>query len=759
MTNYTAFPDHDVDPRKKGDLWILQYAKAAWNEWHMGMLEGSIFMAKRIRNEEILKYAMANQDTAPYKLEMLPEDSQEDAFLKISWEVPANLMVLRNIAVAKLQKEGYNILCTPINQQAKDAQDEEYAKARIKIMMREAMQQHAPQLADSPLVKKAPGEADDLEELKMELDSNPKFVRATEAEESIQLVFYENDVQQIWDVAAENFVDLGAAIVKVGGNENNKIILRNVDQNKFICSYTEKADFSDLTWAGEVKQVSLSDLSKKLDSDKLDKIKTYYAGRNGNSSSMQYNVGNNGYDPFKCPVLDLEFISYNKMVTQEGKYPNGNIRVSKTKPSDEGKQSLTDTYITKTIEVVYKCKWVVDTDIIYDYGLAENIPRTVNISTMGKTNLSYIIMAASFHKMTVKGLTENMISFEDDLCMATYKLRNLRNEMIGGGLDIDIAALESVALGKGGSNLTSFELLDLLKQKKILLSRRSGTALDSNINYKAVQAFSTNEIEQMTGYLNDIANSKQGLRDVSGLNELTDGSTPNARMLTTTANLANESTNNALWYLINPRKKLIEKTAKSTIQMLQVAIKRGPYDGYNPHLGKWITVPKSIADFDYDIMTEDKATDDQKSILYTMMQDDIRQGFLDSSDAITIINTYNIKRAQLVLAYRVKCNKKKMQDASMQNTNATANAQMQSNQQAEIMKDKMADKQLQRTLTIENNAKAWDFAIAEVKAGHENARVAAKVGADLLMTAATTEAAQQPAQQPQQQEQQEAPMQ
>lgn len=683
---------------------------------------------------------MAMQNTNKYKLEMLPEDSQEDAYLKISWEVPANLMVLRNIAVAKLQKEGYNILCTPINANAQDAQDEAYKKAKIKIMMREAIQQHAPQLADSPIVKKLPGEAEDLEELKMQMDFDPKFIRSEETELAVQLVFYENDINYIWDEVAKDTVDFGVAIVKDGLNENNKVILRNVDQNAFICSFTKRADFSDITYAGEVASVSLSDLSKKFEEDKVKEIKNFYAGKNNNSNSFNYTKDNNGYDSFKAEVLDLEFISYNKRVIEENNDSNGNLKVSKTKPSKDGKESLTSTYTAKTVEVIFKCKWVVGTDFIYDFGLAENTKRSVSIATMGKTKLSYHIMAASFSNMRAKGLTENMIAFEDDLCMATYKLRNFRNELIGSGLDVDIAALEGVALGKGGANLTSFELLNLLKQKRILLSRRSGISMDANVNYKAVQAFSTNEIEMLTGFMNDIANSKQGLRDVSGLNELTDGSTPNARMLTTTANLANESTNNALWYLINPRKKLIEKVARGTVERLQVALKRGPYDGYNKDAGRWITIPKSISDMDYDIMTEDKATDDQKSILFTMMQQDIAQGFLDTSDAITIINNLNIKQAQIKLAYRVKCNKQKMQDNAMQNTNATAQAQAQSNQQAEMIKDQMAEKQKDRQMEIDNNLKAWDFAIAEVKAGHENSRIAAKVGGDILQTGMQNEA-------------------
>lgn len=735
MANDTTFPDHGIDPRKKDEAWVLQYAKAALDNWNAGMPVGSIFYAKKLRNEEIRNYGMNMQSIEKYKLQLLPEDSQDEAYSTISWEPPANGMVLINIAVAKLQKEGYNILCTAINPLAKDAQDEEYANAKLKIMMREALEQHAPQLADDPSVKRMPGEADNLEELKMQIDFSPKFIRAKDTEEAVQLVLYENGGLDILDLMAEDFIYHGVSIVKDALNENNKVICRHVKSSSFICSYSDKANFNNLTFAGEMIPVSLSDLSKKFGEEDIKSIKDSVAGKNGNPANFNATNENNGYDIFKAQVLDLEFISYNKMVTEESVDKNGTLRISRVKPSDADKVSSKSTFTSKNIEVVYKCKWVIGTDYLYDFGLVENTKRSVSIATMGRTSLSYHVMAGPFFNMKAKGLVENMISIIDDLCIATYKLRMFRNEMIPNGLDIDIAALEGVALGAGGAKLTTADLLSLLKQKGILLSRRSGISMDNNVNYKAVQSFSTNQAENLTSLFNDIQASKQGLRDVSGLNELTDGSTPNARMLTTTANLANESTNNALWAYINPRKKLVEKLAKGIVLRLQTALKRGPYDGFNKEEGRWISVPDSIKDLDYDIMIEDKASDDEKNLLYSMMQEDIKAGNLDSSDAITIINTCNIKQAQQILAYRVKTNKQKLQDNAAANTQNQNNAQIQSNQQAELLKDQMADKAMKRTMEIDNNLMSWSFAIAQEKNKHGNEMVAMKAASEILQTA------------------------
>jgi len=747
MADVLAFPDHGIDPKKKDEKWILQFAKAAWGSWAAGMPVGSIFAAKAARYQEIKDYAMGRQAVTKYKKQLLPEDSQDESYEKIDYTPPTNGMVLRNIAVAKLQKAGYNILCTAINPTAKDAQDEEYAKAKIKIMMRDAMKQQAPELADHPMFKKLPGEAGDLEELQMEIDHNPKFIRAKDIEQSIQLVFYENEMQKALDSAAEDIVDNGVAIIKEYLDENNKVVIRNTALDQFACSYTRKKDFSDITWAFELIPTKLSDLAKYFNDDQLEIIKSKCAGMNGNPSSMGLNtVEFNGWDIFKTNVVDLVFLSWNKRVIEERKDANGNLKVGKTKPSKEGKSNGDVNYTAKSIEVIYKCKWIPGTDFIYDFGLMPNVPRSVNIATMSKTRLPYHIQAASFNNMRAKGLTENMIPFIDDLCIATYQYRKFVSGLIPSGLDIDIAALEAVALGSAGNKLTTDDLLELLYSKGVVLSRRSGTSMDSNVNYKAVNPFSVNNLENLTALYNAIQTAKQGLRDVTGLNELTDGSTPNARMLTTTANLANESTNNALWYLISARRDLLESVAKGTVRNLQVALKRGPYDGFNKDAGRWITVPKSILDYDYDLMIEDKPTDEQKAALMELVKEDLANGYLDTADVITIINANNIKQAQIILAYKAKINKQKMQDNTLQNTQNTTLLQAKANAAAETVKDQVAENQLHRDLIILNAEKAWDYEIAALKVGQADRAVATKAAADVLKTGGQLPQGQPPAQ-------------
>lgn len=730
-----AFPDHYTDPKLKVKKpFMLQFAKAAWHSWSVGMPIGSIFLARAAQYQEERDYAMGRQSIEKHKKELLPEDENDESFSKISWEGRQDGVVLLNIAVSKVQKAGWNILATPINPTAKDAQDEEYAKAKVKIMMRQAMEQQAPELANSPMLKRLPGEADDLDELQMEIDFDPKFVRAKDVEESVQLVFYENEIDKLWDEISKDVVYHGVGLAKDDLDENNKVVLRKVNPSSFGCSRFYRPDGGDITWAFEIKPTKVSDLSKFFEDSDINRLVTQLQGKNGNPNSLGENrIEFNGYDIYKADVMDLEFISWDKRVTEANTDKLGNLKVAKTKPSAEGKDKDGTTFTAKTVENVYKCKWVVGTDLIYDYGKAENQKRSVNIATMSKTKLSYHIQTTNFHNMRSVGMVNALKSIIDDLNNSTFKLRMLKNRMVPNGFDIDLAAIEDVALGaKGQESMKPKEVINMFFETGVLISRRSGISMDSNVNYKAINAISNGMADQLVTLANDIQASKQALRDITGLNELTDGSTPNPKTLVPVANLANESTNNALYQYVNCRRNLVESVAKATIQRLQVALKRGSYDGFNKATGRWITVPDSIMDYDYDIMIEDRPTDEQKQWLFNLVQQDIQQGFLDTSDVITIINTQNVKNAQIQLAYKVKKNKEKQQQMALQNTQATAQAQMQSNQQAELLKDQMAERQKQRQIEIDNNMMAWQYEIAKLKVAQADAAVDKKAVTDIL---------------------------
>jgi len=109
---------------------------------------------------------------------------------------------------------------------------------------------------------------------------------------------------------------------------------------------------------------------------------------------------------------------------------------------------------------------------------------------------------------------------------------------------------------------------------------------------------------------------------------------------------------------------LTECLASDVLCRMQQGVKKGEVEGFAPYEGAlnkntltFIKVSPSIASRDYGIMLQEKTTDEQKIWLLQQMQQDIANGFLDASDAVTLINSHNPKQAQQIWAYKVKKNK------------------------------------------------------------------------------------------------------
>jgi hypothetical protein len=186
------------------------------------------------------------------------------------------------------------------------------------------------------------------------------------------------------------------------------------------------------------------------------------------------------------------------------------------------------------------------------------------------------------------------------------------------------------------------------------------------------------------------------------MNEMTDGSTPDPRTLTTVAKLAYEGTNNALTHIVHGEKQLLEDLANAIILRLQDVAQRGEVKGYIRSLGsntmKFFKVSPNLGLHEFGIFLEDKPTDEQRAMLMQQVQAGQMNGMLDIEDAIIIQSTDNLKVAQQLLAYKIKKRKEEEEAKAMQMQQMNAQVQQQSAMVAEQAK--------QQTIQVEGQVKS-----------------------------------------------------
>lgn len=684
------YPDHNIDPSKKGREWCMDYARAAYYDWSFVYPKG-IFSGNGGDYSRFRLYALGKQPNSQYKKWLGVDETTNNTWLSLDWSIRSIISPYRDKAISRLMSQDYNVVATPVDQLAKSEMDEYYAKLKTKIVLRDALMEKDPEMGNHPMLAMQPGEPQDIEELEMRLEMGEQFNRSKDAEMAISLALYQNDYKTKRRRIYEDLFDLGVAGVKDYLDDNNKPGFRVVDPECVITSYNKNADFSDIVHAGEIIDVPLIELAQVRDEegkemftdDELTQFASTISGQYGNPRILGLGTGwMKPYDKFKCKVVDIEFYTYNERVYRDTPDELGNTDFRKA-DFQRGKKS--EKYIRKKIQYVYKCKWIIGTDKCYDFGMAYDQKRAGEIKKKSKTKLSYTFYAYNFYQMKCQGMMERLIPYIDDYQLTMLKIQNFKNRAVPSGWWIDLSALEKVAMTKGGKDMEAKELLQMFFETGVLLGRSdTDGGTPQNANWRPVIPVENTAASELQMFYTDLMNTLSAIEKITGYNDVTLGQA-SSKTLVPGYDAGQQSTNEALFPLAFSEENILLHLSEAMLCRTQQGLKKGGIEGYAPALNSntlhFIEISPDIAWRDYGIELEKRSTADQKAWLMQAMQQDIANGVLNSSDAVLLVNTKNVKEAQLIWAYRVKKEKERLSQQKMQEIQA----QQQGNQQAAQM--------------------------------------------------------------------------
>ncbi|GAB3024357.1 hypothetical protein GCM10027051_31230 [Niabella terrae] len=724
------FPKHDLPADKKGKEWILQFAKAIWSDWCTR--SSVIFNGKLDQYLKIDSYVMGEQSTDGYRKQLVGDDKDcmdAKSWVNTDWSVRPIAAKLRDIGLSKTLARGYNYTCTPIDPVAKDEADNYFKDIETKLAMRDILSKLDPELAGNAALTRMPGEPLNLEELEMSKSYGFKTKMAMEAELAVQLILYKNDYDTARKESCENLFDYGVAGYKEWIDENGDVRIRSCQPKDIVMSFCRKPDFSDKTYVGEKVDIPLSQLAAKFSSEEMENIASNARAHNGSVTySPDESRYNDWWDGIKVAVLDFEFFSWNDDTFQTRVDKRGNLVIRREvdfRGDTEGSLKFNGVEIpkftTKKREVVYRGKWIIGTEYIYDFGLATDMKRGKR--NRAATDLSYHFYAYQFKDMSAKGLMERVIPIIDEYHLTVYKIQNFKNRWIPYIIDVDLDSLENVALGNAGQEMTPREILNMVQQHFMLPNRRKDIS-GENINYKAVDIRPTGMAQEYQVLVNDLARLLAEMRDIIGLNEITDGSSPNPKLLNYVAQLGSEATNNALRPLMEADKKLGLMLARGVAQRMIIAVKRKNIEGLLPALGqesmKFISVSPDIALHDWGIMMQDQPTMEERNMLLQQISMKEANGMISPEDYITVMETQNLKQAWTILAYRVAKRQKEAKEHELQMMQMNGQVQQQSAMVAEQAKQQTLTKEYELKAQLEALKKQFDVQMLQMKMAGAN---------------------------------------
>jgi hypothetical protein len=658
MARKNIFPDHFINPEKKDKDWILQFAKASWDDSRS--LNQSMNYHSSDRFREFRDYALGNQSIAKYKNMIQQKDAngqQMESFTQLDFTVLPIIPKFRKIALANLNKLGHNLVAKAIDPLALDQKEDYFAEKQANIIIKEQLSEIE---GIEGIIDMESGDPQDIEELEIKKNYGYKHIAAMEAEQGIKLILSNNNYTEIAKKVKEDIFDFGVGGVREFFDQHGKIKVRRVKPQNWITSYSEESNFSDSRYMGEVINLSLVEIKEAsgFSNEDMEKIaeKTGFDFRSS-ENNFQKNYSRS-YDDHKVDVLDLEFFSLNYLVNEKRVDKRGNEIVRKG--DFEGRKNKETT--KAEYQVVYRCKWVVGTDYIYDYGLETNMKRAKN--SLRETSLSFHMYAPFNDQMRFFGVVESMMPAADAIQLAWIKLQNFMLRAKPSGIAINLRALENINIGHGGKKWEPLKVLDLFEQTGNYVYRDANQ--DGEPMGQPVTPLS-NQILQEAQYIVGMINSyTQILRDNIGFNEVTDGSTPNPKTLVGVADMAVQSTSNAIHHITESAVSINESLANALLLRMQDAFKTGKVKAYVTALGEntknfMRTIPTDISMHELSIYIED-APNAEEIIRYDRkVEMALQSGQITIEDATFLETIDNIKEKSAVLAYRIRKNKENAQ--------------------------------------------------------------------------------------------------
>jgi|TARA_Y100000361_G_scaffold150757_1_gene166933 hypothetical protein len=303
------------------------------------------------------------------------------------------------------------------------------------------------------------------------------------------------------------------------------------------------------------------------------------------------------------------------------------------------------------------------------------------------------------YKGKVESLVSRMTTFADMIQLTHLKLQQVLSRMVPDGVYLDADGIAEVDLGNG-TNYNPQEALNMYFQTGSVIGRSMNQDGEFNNGRVPIQELqSGNGSGKISSLITAYNYYLQGMRDVTGLNEARDGSTPDKNALVGLQKLAAANSNTATRHILQAGLFLTLKTAEAISLRISDVLEYGPTkESFVQSIGKFnVGTLEDISQLqlhDFGIFLELSPDEEEKQILENNIQMSLQKEQINLEDAIDIREVKNLKLANQLLKLRRR--RKFEQDRLIQQENIQM--QSQSNAQA-AQAAAQADVQKQQAIT------------------------------------------------------------
>ena len=533
------------------------------------------------------------------------------------------------------------------------------------------------------------------EELELHMQLNYKQAVEIAEEQAIATLLAGNKYELTRKRFFSDITVLGIGAVKNTFNTSEGVKVEYVDPANLIWSHTEDPYFDDLYYVGEVKTIPINELVKQFPDLSQEDIEDV-AGQSHRKSGYYNNTNHGEVDKNQIQILYFNYKTYSKEVYKVKDTASG---ASKIIVKDETFNPILDAALEarfgkleRQIEVLYEGALILGTDKLLKWELAKNMMRPKSDYT--KVKMNYAIVAPRMYKGKIESLVGRITGFADMIQLTHLKLQQVVSRMVPDGVYLDADGLAEVDLGNG-TNYNPQEALNMFFQTGSIIGRSMTSEGDMNPGKIPIQEIQSGAggaklqslIQTYNYYL-------QMIRDVTGLNEARDASTPDAKALVGVQKIAAANSNVATRHILQAGLYLTAETAEALSLRISDIIEYSPTkDAFIQMIGAHnVATLGEMANlhlYDFGIFLELEPDEEEKQLLENNIQQALSQQSIELEDAIDLRMIKNVKLANQLLKIRRKKKQEKDQQLQEQNIQAQSAANAEAQQvaaQAEVQK-------------------------------------------------------------------------
>ena len=688
------FPSQTVsDAEKLSYDYGLKVGKAIEQEWFNNDKSVNRYKSNYNNFHNLRLYARGEQSIQKYKDEL--SINGDLSYLNLDWKPVPIITKFVDIVVNGIAERTYDIKAysqDPYGVQKRT----EYMESIIKDMKMKNVDQYIRENFNIDLTE---NDTENLpaneEELALHMQLSYKQSIELAEEQALKVLMEGNNYELIKKRFYYDLTVLGIGAVKTNFTTSEGVVIKYVDPANLVYSYTDSPYFEDIYYVGEVKSIPVNELAKQFPYLEQEDLEDIMNNKNYNRNNYNTNYDTKKEDNNTIQVLYFNYKTYMNEVYKVKETGTGADKIIPKDDQFNPPENKEGGYsrLSRSIEVLYEGALILGTNKLLKWEMSKNMMRPKSDYT--KVKMNYAIVAPRMYNGRIESLVKRITGFADMIQLTHLKLQQVMSRMVPDGVYLDADGLAEIDLGNG-TNYNPQEALNMFFQTGSVIGRSFTQDGDMNPGKVPIQEITSgsggNKMQALIGNYNYYL---QMIRDVTGLNEARDGSTPDKNALVGIQKLAAANSNTATRHILQAGLFLTAETAECLSLRISDIIEYSPtrdafIQAIGAHNVATLSELSGLHLYDFGIFIELQPDEEEKALLENNIQIALSSQSVDLEDVIDIREIKNLKLANQLLKIRRKKKLDRDQKIQQQNIQVQAEANAQAQQvaaQAEVQKN------------------------------------------------------------------------